>query len=103
MFFGASDTFAQIGGYVQFLDFYTIDSYKVDCRFEGRYDYNDTVYRGKYDFYSNCGGAGGYDAYILSAVDIADPTSKIILIEVQVVPGDTTTVEQIWNTFYVYF
>jgi serine protease Do len=103
MFFGASDTFAQIGGYVQFLDFYTQDTYKVDCRFEGRYDYNDTVYRGKYDFYSNCGGAGGYDAYVLSAVDIADPTSKIILIETQVVPGDTTTVEQIWHTFYVLF
>jgi len=103
VFFGASDTFAQIGGYVEFLDFYTVDSYKVDCRFEGRLDYNDGLYRGKYDFYSNCGGAGGYDAYILSAVDIADPTSKIILIEVQVVPGDTTTVEQIWNTFYVYF
>jgi serine protease Do len=103
MFFGASDKLADYGGYVQFLDFYTVDSYKVDCTFKGRFDYNDTVYRGKYDFYTNCGGAGGYDAYILSAVDIADPTSKIILIEVQVVPGDTTTVEQIWNTFYVLF
>ena len=103
MFFGASDTFAQIGGYVQFLDFYTVDSYKVDCRFEERLNYNDGLYRGKYDFYSNCGGAGGYDAYVLSAVDIADPTSKIILIEVQTLPGDTTTFKQISDTFYVFF
>ena len=101
MFFGTSDQFAKYGGYVQWLDFYTA-SYRINCTFEGRFDYNDGLYRGKYDFYSNCG-TDGYDAYILSAVDIVDPTSKITLIEVQVVPGDTATVEQILHTFYVYF
>ncbi len=102
IFYGASATFAQIGGYVEFLDYYT-SAYSTDCTLDGRFDYNDGLYRGKYDQYSNCGGAGGYDAYVLSAVDIADPTSKIILIEVQVFPDDTDTVNQIMNTFYVFF
>jgi hypothetical protein len=40
---------------------------------------------------------------VLSAVDIENPTSKIILIEVQLYPGDTTTINQISSTFYIYF
>jgi serine protease Do len=102
MFFGASDTFAQIGGYVEFLDYYA-ESYKANCTLVGRYDYNDTVYRGKYDIYSGCGGTTGYDTYLLSAVDIVDPTSKIILVEITIKSEDTYIVDQIWGTFYVYF
>ncbi len=102
LFFGASDTFAQIGGYVQFLDYYTGD-YSGECTLDGRFDYNDGIYRGKYDQYSNCGGQGGYDAYVLCAVDIAAPTSKIIVIEVQAYPGDVDTVNQIMQSFYVNF
>ena len=102
MFFGASETFAQIGGYVQFLDFYG-SSYKEDCNWVGRYDYNDNVYRGKYDHYTDCAGSSGYDTYILSAVDIVDPTSKIILVEISIYTADTFIVDQIWGTFYVYF
>jgi serine protease Do len=102
VFFGASNTFAKWGGYVEFLDYYT-DPYKADCTLEGRFNYNDGIYRGKYDQYSNCGGASGYDAYVLCAVDIVDPTSKIILVEIQAYPNDTATVNQIVGTFYVYF
>ncbi len=102
MFFGASDTFAKWGGYVEFLDYYT-GTYSGDCTLVGRYDYNDSIYEGKYDQYKNCSGADGYDAYVLSARDIVDPTSKIILIMVQTYPDFVTPVEQIFNTFYVYF
>jgi serine protease Do len=102
VFFGASDTFAQIGGYIQFLDYYT-DAYRGDCDYEGRIDYEDSLYRGKYDQYSNCGGTGGYDAYVLSAVDKVDQFSKIILIEIQTYPGDTAIKDQIFATFYVDF
>jgi len=100
MFFGASDTFATIGGYVQFLDYYT-DIYRGDCDLVERADYNDGVYRGKVDIYDNCGGRGGYDTYVLSAVDIVDPTAMIIVLMIQVMPGDTFTVDQIYNTFFV--
>lgn len=102
IFFGASATFAQIGGYVQFLDYYA-ENYKADCTLVGRYDYNDGVYRGKYDVYTDCGGESDYDTYLLSAVDIVDPTSKIILVSITVLTTDTDTVDQIMNTFYVYF
>jgi serine protease Do len=101
MFFGSSSTFAQWGGYVEFLDAYATP-YKKDCTFVGRYDYNDGVYRGKYDQYTNCSGTIGFDTYLLSAVDIVDPTSKIILVEVSINSSDTAIVEQIWNTFFVY-
>jgi serine protease Do len=55
VFFGASATFAEIGGYVQFLDYYN-DDYESGCSYDGRYDYNDGIYRGKFDSYFNCGG-----------------------------------------------
>ncbi len=100
VFYGASDTFARIGGYVEFLDYYT-SIYVDDCDLVGRYDYNDGVYRGKLDQYQNCGGRGGYDSYVLSAVDIEDQFSMIVLVMIQVMPGDTFTVDQIWNTFLV--
>ncbi len=100
VFFGASDTFARYGGYVQFLDYYSSD-YRTGCTLGGRYDYNDGLYKGKYDFFYNCGGAGGYDAYVLSAVDIASPTSSIILVLIQVPKGDEDTIKLIWDSFLV--
>jgi serine protease Do len=102
MFFGASDTFAQIGGYVEFLDAYAAP-YKKDCTLVGRYDYNDGVYRGKYDQYTNCASTTGYDTYLLSAVDIKNTTSKIILLEITINSADTYIVNQIWGTFFVFF
>lgn len=102
MFFGASGTFAQIYGHVELLDFYTMP-YRENCKYIGRFDYDDGVYRGKYDKYSECGGSGGYDAYILGAREKVEPSTKLILVEVQVYPEDTDTVEQIWGTFYVFF
>jgi serine protease Do len=100
MFFGASATFAQIGGYVEFLDYYAAP-YKEDCTLVGRYDYNDGVYRGKYDLYTDCLGSTGFDTYLLSAVDIVDQYSKIIWVEITINSADTYIVNQIWNTFYV--
>ena len=100
VFFGATDLIALLGGYVQTLDYFT-DIYTNDCDLVGRYDYSGEIYRGKYDLYRNCGGEGGYDAYVLSAVNSEDQFSMIILIYVQVTPGDMITVDQILNTFTV--
>ncbi len=102
MFFGASDTFAQIGGYVEFLDYYGA-SYQEKCTWVGRYNYNDGIYRGKYDRYTECGGSTGFDTYFLSAVDILNPTSKIIMVEISINSADTFIIDQIWGTFFVYF
>lgn len=102
LFFGASSTYAQYVGSTELLDIYTI-AYRESCDLVGRYNYDDGVYMGKYDKYINCGGPGGSDAYILAAKDKVDPLSKLILIEMQVLPGDLITRDKIWNTFYVYF
>ncbi len=102
VFFGASGTFAQIIGHIELLDYYTV-AYKKNCTFVGRFNYNDGVYRGQYDTYTNCGGKGGYDSYVLGAREIKDPSTKLILVEIQAFPGDTATRDQIWGTFYVNF
>jgi hypothetical protein len=102
VFFGASPTYAQYVGSTELLDIYTIP-YRESCDLVGRYNYDDGVYTGKYDKYINCGGPGGSDAYILAAKDKVDPLSKLILIEMQVLPGDLQTRDKIWDTFFVYF
>lgn len=99
VFFGASDTFAQWGGYVQFLDVYT-EWYKGVCDFDGRYDYDDGLYKGKMDYYSNCDGAGGGDAYVLAAVPIGAETSVMIVIAIQLPDGEDAVLEHMLNSFY---
>jgi serine protease Do len=109
-FFGASNEFAKYGGYIQFLDFYTGPdgfNYRGNCTYSSgqRYDYDDGVYRGKFDYFYNCGGQGGFDAYVLSAVSKESQSDYIIIIAAQVPPGDgqnvDTIVQHIWDTFLV--
>jgi serine protease Do len=109
-FFGASNEFAKYGGYIQFLDFYTGPdgfNYRGNCTYSSgqRYDYDDGVYRGKFDYFYNCGGQGGYDAYVLSAVSKESQSDYIIIIAAQVPSGDgqnvDTIVQHIWDTFLV--
>jgi hypothetical protein len=102
VFFGASGTFAEIYGHIELLDFYTM-AYRDNCSYIGRFNYDDGVYRGKYDQYNNCGGNGGYDAYVLGARDKAEPSTKLILIEIQALPADISIRDQIWKTFFIYF
>jgi hypothetical protein len=102
LFFGASKTYARYVGSIELLDIYT-PAYREACSLVGRYDYDDGVYIGSYDKYVNCGGNGGYDAYILVAKEKVDQLSKLILIEIQVFPGDFSTVKQIWGTFLLFF
>jgi serine protease Do len=100
LFFAASDTFAKWGGFIQFLDVLTED-YRPGCRLEGRYDYNDGYYRGKFDKYYNCGGAGGYDAYVLSAVSAQDQGAYIIVLILQTPKGETHIWDLVRSTFFV--
>ena len=102
LFFGASGTFAQIIGHIELLDYYTM-AYRGNCKYIGRFNYEDELYRGKYDEYTECGGKDGYDAYVLGAREKKEPSSILILIEMQVFPGDTATRDHIWTTFYVLF
>lgn len=110
VFFGASNEFAKYGGYIQFLDFYIGPdgfNYRGNCKYSSgqRYDYDDGIYRGKFDYFYNCGGQGGYDAYVLSAVSKENRGAYIIIIAIQVPAGDGKNidpiVQHIWDTFLV--
>ncbi|MBE0409392.1 MAG: serine protease [Anaerolineales bacterium] len=100
VFFGASDELAKFGGFVQLLDI-TRDDFTSDCKLEGRYDYEDPAYRGKYDLYSNCGNQGTL-FIVLTAVPIDDPQAYLILVEIQITKdADFEALEMILDTFVV--
>ncbi len=100
VFFGASDDLAQVGGYIQLLDA-TRQDFSAVCTNEGRSDYEDALYMGKYDLYSDCGGEGT-TFLILSAVAKEDRAAFLILVEVQIVQdADLDALDEILNTFEV--
>ena len=101
IFFGASDDLARLGGYVQLLDILRPD-FMSDCELDGRYEYDDILYRGKYDLFSKCGGSDGSLFMVLTAVPKDDPTEFLILLEVQIVQdGDLEAVDRILESFEV--
>jgi serine protease Do len=100
VFFGASDDLARFGGYVQLLDI-TREDFSTVCDNDGRFDYEDALYLGKYDLYGNCGGEGT-TFLILSAVAKEDRDAFLILVEVQIVQdADLDALDQILSTFEV--
>jgi serine protease Do len=100
VFFGASDDLANLGGYVNLLDIRR-DALIDDCKYDDRYDYEDVVYRGKYDLFENCGDSG--NVYIvLTAVPKDDPQAILILVEMQITKdSDFEALDQILATFDV--
>ena len=101
IFFGASDDLAQLGGYVQLLDILRPE-FIQDCDLDGRYEYEDVLYRGRYDLFTNCGGSEGPLFMVLTAVPVDDPTEYLILFEVQIVDdADLEAVDRILESFEV--
>jgi len=100
VFFGASDDLARLGGYVQLLDIRR-QSFIQDCKLDNRYDYEDEVYRGKYDLFTNCLDTG--NAYIvLTAVPKSNPQAFLILVEEAITrEADFDALEQILKSFDV--
>jgi serine protease Do len=96
VFFGASRTLTQRYTTTELLDNITFSG---DCTYEGRFDYEDSIYTGVYDLYSDCGGAGS--AVINLSAEPADK-SFIMLLQVQVVSdADLDALDNILNTFQV--
>lgn len=99
--FNVSDDLASQAGYVQFLDSWS-SYFRDTCELDGRYDYDDGFYRGSFDYFVRCGGSGGPDYLVLSAVPIEDPGSSMILVEVQILSNaDLDAADQILATFDV--
>ena len=99
--FAASDDLANQIGYLQLLN--DQRSYFMDaCELDGRYDYEDSLYRGKYDLFTKCGGSGGANFIQLTAVSKEDQFAYLIFIQAQIVDDrDWDAVDQVFNTFEV--
>jgi len=101
LIFNVSDDLAKLGGYQQLLDLIR-PNFTGACKLDNRYDYQDALYRGKYDFFVNCGGPGGASYMVLTAVPIDRPTDYLILVEVQIVTqADFDVAQHILDTFQV--
>lgn len=100
IFFGATAEIAKLGGYVQLLDVYR-DVFRQDCKLDGRYDYSDAVYEGKYDLYTDCVGAAN-TMIILSARPITNPTSMLITVLMNMMTdADVDALDEALATFNV--
>jgi len=101
LFFGVSDDLARLGGHVQILDAIRPD-YLAECKLDSRSDYNDGYYRGKADLFYNCGGPGGAQTLVLSAVPTDNSQDFTILLIVQMVnPEDEDIAIHALDTFRV--
>ncbi len=101
LIFNVSDDLARLGGYIQLLDIIT-EGFTDACKFDGRYDYEDPFYRGKYDLYTNCGGPGGAWFIVLTAVPNDNSNAFLILVEVQILSdADLDALDRILKTFDV--
>jgi serine protease Do len=99
VFFGATDDIAQLGGYIQLLDLYR-DSFSQDCNLEGRYDYEDSAFKGSYDLYTSCAGTG--DTLVVLSAKPLNSTSLLITVIVQMMTdADAAALDEILRTFDV--
>ncbi len=99
--FSVSDDLATLAGYLQLLNLVRED-FMSECELDDRYDYEDNLYRGKYDIFTKCGGPGGPSYMILSAVSKDDQFSYLILVEVQMLSDeDWDYAQHILDTFQV--
>jgi serine protease Do len=100
VFYGVSDDLANLGGYVNLLDILR-DDLMGDCKYDDRYEYEDEVYRGKYDLFENCGESGNV-YFVLTAVPKGDPQAFLVLLEMQIgKEADFDVLDQILATFDV--
>ena len=96
----ASDDLASQLGYVELLNGF--QSNGDGCEYVGRYDYEDALYRGKYDLFEKCGGAGGSTFFQLVAVSQQDQFAYLIHLEMVVTEESHWDVlDQVLATFEV--
>lgn len=79
----------------------TLDTFYFgdSCVLEGRYDYDDGVYTGLYDFYTDCGDEGSLFFNV-----IAQPADLSWLASIQIIAltdADLAAADEIFNTFVV--
>jgi len=83
----------EMGSLVDFFDFST------DCTLDGRYDYEDPLFNGVYDLYTDCAGEGS--VIIVLAAEPADRAYATIVLVQAVTSADLDALDHILNTFNV--
>jgi serine protease Do len=90
----------KVGGHVQMLEAYRSTPFLANCTLDDRYEYNDGVYRGFFDYYEQCGGTSDY--LILAAVPIQDVGDILVFVEIQIVSqADLDAADRILQTFNI--
>lgn len=70
-----------------------------DCQYDGRSNYEDALYSGLYDLYTNCGGQG---TLLIVLTAVPEARNFVILVMVQATSdADIEALDQILNTFIV--
>ena len=94
--FLASEGMAQAGDSAELLDLF---DFSDDCWYEGRFEYEDALYSGFYDYYSGCGGG---DTVMLVLVAMpADQSFATVLAMQAVTDADLDATDRILDTFVV--
>ncbi len=97
MFFGASSLLIDEGWTVEsMLD---RNDFSDSCDYEGRFDYADPLYTGRYDMWVNCGNSG---TRLIEVASVPESGSPLLLVQVQVITdADLEALDTILNTFVV--
>lgn len=94
--FLASEQLVQMGDAADLLDLF---EFGEDCSFEGRFDYEDALYAGYYDFYSYC---DGNDMALVVVAALPDDQAFASLLVVQAISdADLDAIDHILDTFVV--
>jgi serine protease Do len=97
VFFGASRLLAESYDEDTLLD---ANTFNDDCTYEGREEYEDQLYTGKFEVYSNCGGEGG--GTLIQVAAVPEGRDFIILLQmVAVSEADLEALDHMLQSFEV--
>ena len=99
VFFGASEVLADRFTVDSLLDRFKGNNDGLDCTYEGRDTYEDPLYTGQYDYYSDCGDA---KSTIIDLVAEPEDQSFLMWLNIQVVDdADLEALDHLLNSFQV--
>lgn len=94
LFIGATDTYT--GTVDDVLDEFV---FSEQCTYDARYDYDDGLYVGGYDWYDDCGGIGS--TFVVVVARPEDESFTIVVQIVMITGADIKAGEEILRTFLV--
>jgi serine protease Do len=97
VFFGASSVLADAYDEESFLN--ELTDHSDNCTYDGRYEYEDQIYTGLYDHYTDCSDAG---SQIINIVAFPEDRDLILWVQTQIVSdADLEALDHIINSFEV--